>query len=244
MDLADDLLILAEYGSRAYGTATASSDHDLMGIYVESDAQIYGLEVAQTRQTAHGRRSTAHDTDVTLHPLRKYVSLAASGNPTMLSLLWSPEHLIKKTSPAATLLIANRELFVTRRAITAHIGYAASQRRALTGERAKRTNRPELVAEHGYDTKFAMHLLRLLIQGIELAENGAYTLPMEPAALGLLRDVRAGRVALERVLEHADALTEELQRLATTVSLPERPGPAVVNELLLRVRQLAVSLPL
>lgn len=40
------------------------------------------------------------------------------------------------------------------------------------------TNRPELVAEHGYDTKFAMHALRLGAQGVELLTTGRITLPV------------------------------------------------------------------
>lgn len=239
--ITDDVLLLAEYGSRAYGTATDRSDHDLMGIYIESDAQVYGLAEAKTRQTDLGRRSTSADTDVTLHPLRKYVSLAAGGNPTVLSLLWSPPELIEKSSPAAELLIAHRGLFVTRRAITAHLGYAISQRKALTGERSKRVVRPELVEEHGYDTKFAGHLLRLLFQAIELVETGGYTLPMPEPELRTVRDVRAGRIDLESVLAAADELTERLRLLEGRSGLPERPDPAAVDRLLVDLRRLAVG---
>ena len=35
----------------------------------------------------------------------------------------------------------------------------------MTGEVGAHTNRPELVAVHGYDTKFAMHALRLACRG-------------------------------------------------------------------------------
>ena len=35
-----------------------------------------------------------------------------------------------------------------------------------------RVNRPELIAAHGYDTKYAGHVLRLGYQGIEFLETG------------------------------------------------------------------------
>jgi uncharacterized protein len=42
----------------------------------------------------------------------------------------------------------------------------------MTGGAGAHTNRPELVAVHGYDTKYAMHALRLGLQGIELLTTG------------------------------------------------------------------------
>jgi len=47
------------------------------------------------------------------------------------------------------------------------------------------TSRPELEAEHGFDAKFAMHMIRLGIQGIEYMESGKTTLPLaDPIARG------------------------------------------------------------
>lgn len=36
-----------------------------------------------------------------------------------------------------------------------------AQKAAMTGQEGAHTNRPELVAIHGYDTKYAMHAPRL-----------------------------------------------------------------------------------
>jgi hypothetical protein len=48
----------------------------------------------------------------------------------------------------------------------------------MTGQAAAYTNRPELVAVHGYDTKYAMHALRLGLQGVELLSSGKITFPV------------------------------------------------------------------
>jgi len=45
------------------------------------------------------------------------------------------------------------------------------------GAAGAHTNRPGLVAIHGYDTKYAMHALRLGLQGIELRTTCRITLP-------------------------------------------------------------------
>jgi hypothetical protein len=62
----------------------------------------------------------------------------------------------------------------------------------MTGEAGAHTNRPDLVAVGGYDTKYAVHALRLGVQGVE--PHRAY-----------LRSVRRGEVALAEVL---DAIAE------------------------------------
>ncbi len=48
----------------------------------------------------------------------------------------------------------------------------------MTGRTGARTNRPELVAAHGYDRKYAMHALRLRVQGVELLTTGRVSLPV------------------------------------------------------------------
>ena len=40
-----------------------------------------------------------------------------------------------------------------------YLGYLKAQKAAMTGQPGAHTNRPELVAVHGYDTKYATHAL-------------------------------------------------------------------------------------
>ncbi len=75
-------------------------------------------------------------------------------------------------------LVDNAHRFVSTLAAARFIGYLRSQEAAMTGEVGAHTNRPELVAAHGYDTKFAMHALRLGAQGVELLTTGRITLPV------------------------------------------------------------------
>jgi hypothetical protein len=47
------------------------------------------------------------------------------------------------------------------------------------------------VAVHGYDTKYAMHVLRLGLQGVELLTTGRFTLPVPCRMAGA--GLRSGR---------------------------------------------------
>lgn len=142
------------------------------------------------------------------------------------------EHLLARTG-AGEQLQALAPAFVSRQAGHAFLGYLEAQRRALTGTRATARTR-ELSAEYGYDTKYAMHALRIGHQGLELLRTGRIALPVaEPARSGL-REVRAGSVPLEEVLARLDAVTAELAAATQAEALPDRPDFAAVDAFVVR----------
>ena len=121
--------------------------------------------------------------------------------------------------------------FLSQRTGRAFLGYLGAQARSLRGERhATRTR--ELSATHGYDTKFAMHALRIGHQGIELLRTGAISLPVQEPARDRLRAVRAGTVPLEEVLADITQLERELQELTDTSQLPPEPDHVQINAFL------------
>lgn len=227
-------ILLCEYGSTAHGTNTPDSDRDHMGIYIEPVAAVLGLDHEDTRHdstAAKGARSTSVDTDTTLYPLRKWATLAARGNPTVLTPLFVKEHI--SITDAGRTLLAERNLFITAEAGHRFLGYMRSQRDAMTGMRNKRTNRPELVHTHGYDTKFAYHMIRLGMLGIELMQTGRMVLPMSGGERDTLMDIRAGRISKDEVLDYSRELETVLGRAIENTDLPERPDTRRINDLLI-----------
>ncbi len=104
----------------------------------------------------------------------------------------------------------------------------------MTGAASAHTNRPELVATHGYDTKFAMHALRLGVQGVELLSTGRITLPVPEPDLSYLRQIRRGELPLDEVLAEVDAAESRLLALRRGSQLPEQPDRAWVDRWLHR----------
>ena len=109
------------------------------------------------------------------------------------------------------------------------LGYLSAQRSAMTGRSGAHTNRPELVAEHGYDTKFAMHALRLGVQGIELLTTGRITLPVPEPHRAYLRSVRRGEVPLAEVVVAIDDAERRLMGLREGTGLAAEPDRAWVD---------------
>jgi hypothetical protein len=104
----------------------------------------------------------------------------------------------------------------------------------MTGAPGGHTNRPELVAVHGYDTKYAMHALRLGIQGVELLRTGRVTLPVPEPSRTYLRSVRHGEVPLTEVLAAIDRAQADLERLRSSQGVPAQPDRAWVDDWLHR----------
>lgn len=189
-------------GSTAHGTAVdGQDDRDEMGVFVEPAEFVCGLSPCEHyiyRDKPDGVRSGPGDLDLALYSLRKFCGLAAKGNPSILVLLWLPEYIVK--TDIGVQLILLRTFFISKEAGARFLGYLRSQKMRLTGERTKTVNRPDLVEKYGYDTKFAMHALRLGYQGLELLQEGWISMPVAEPQLTVLRAVRQGEVNYKSAL--------------------------------------------
>jgi uncharacterized protein len=232
-------ILLGLVGSTVHGvTVDSADDRDEMGICIEPPEYVAGLRVFNQwvyRTQPEGARSGPGDLDRTVYSLRKWCRLALAGNPTVMLLLHVPDRDCSVIDQLGRELRENTQWFASRRAGRAYLGYMQRQRGRMTGERGQlRVNRPELIAEHGFDTKYAGHMLRLGYQGIEFLENGKLTLPMRAAERGRVLDVRNCRVSFEDVLAEANDLERRLETLIESSPLPEHPNPDAVNAFLAR----------
>src|SRR5258708_39562416 len=146
-----------------------------------------------------------------MYSLRKFCRLAAKGNPSVILLLWLPSHISK--TQLGVELVRMREAFVSKESGSRFLGYLMAQKMKLKGERAHTVNRPELVAKYGYDTKFAMHALRLGVEGIDLMTHRRLTLPVAEPNLTTLRAVRCGRIDFAESLRLIENAEEQLHAL-------------------------------
>ena len=95
-------------------------------------------------------------------------------------------------------------------------------------QRNRNAVRADLERRYGYDTKHAMHLIRLLRMAVEIMASGEVRV-RRPDAHELL-DIRRGTLAFDSLLEQADALGSRLKTLADSSPLPARPDEARLNE--------------
>ncbi len=250
------MILRVQVGSGVHGTAViGQDDRDEMGLCLEPPQFVTGLARVRNgiggqglsvrfeqyeRHTAWDRpggvanRSGAGDLDVIIYSARKWARLALAGNPTVLLVLFVPDDEVVFRSQVGAELTDNAHRFVSRLAATRFLGYLRGQKEAITGAAGAHTNRPELVAVHGFDTKYAMHALRLGLQGVELLTTGRITLPVPEPHRAYLRAIRQGQIPLSEVIEAVTTAEADLARLRDASGVPAEPDRRWVDDWLHR----------
>src|SRR6185437_2558745 len=98
------------------------------------------------RTQPEGVRSGPGDTDRTVHSLRRFVRLAASGNPSVLMAMWAP--VLHATGDGLALRSLG-ESFAGRHVIPRYRGYMKAQAERLLGVRGG-GQYPELIEAFGF----------------------------------------------------------------------------------------------
>lgn len=93
--------------------------------------------------------------------------------------------------------------------------------------------RAELERRYGYDTKHAMHLIRLLRMAVEIVSTGEVRV-RRPDAEELLA-IRGGVLSFDALLEQAEALGAKLRAVTEGSPLPARPDQAGLDGLCARL---------
>jgi hypothetical protein len=249
----DGMILRVQVGSGVHGTSIAGQDdRDEMGVCLEPWPFVTGLARVSSgvgppvvfeqyeRHTVWDQpgglanRSGAGDLDVIVYSARKWARLALAGNPTVLLVLFVPDDEVVFRNAAGAELVGNAHRFVSRLAADRFLGYLQAQKAAMTGQAGAHTNRPELVAIHGYDTKYAMHALRLGLQGIELLSSGRITLPVPEPDREYLRSIRRGEVGLAEVVAAVAAAELRITELRDSSAVPDQPDRRWVDEWLHR----------
>ena len=232
----DGLMLRVLVGSTVHGTAIlGQDDRDEMGICVEPPETVTGLrgfKHYQYRTQPEGVCSGPGDLDLIVYSLRRYAGLAASGNPTVLLPLFVPEDAVCYSNQFGAELRQLRAMFLSKQCGERFKGYLHSQREGLMGLRSGGTRnqgRQDIRARYGFDTKFATHMVRLGLQGVELLSSGEITLPMRGEDLAWLRELRCGERSREEALTRAEELESEITNLIGTSRLPERPAYAAID---------------
>jgi predicted nucleotidyltransferase len=236
-DRPQSLIHLFVGGSELHGAKVGQTDDtDLYGIYIEDPDQVLGLDSREHfiwSTAGDERRNGPDDVDVTLYSLRKWAGMAAKGNATALHFLFAQPQEI---NPAAwKKILAQQEVFLSRSSAKQFLGFADDQFKRLTGEKGsgKKGQRPEYIGKFGYDTKAAMHGLRLLYECLELMTHKTITLPRPEK--DLLIEIRSGAWTLDRVLAHAKVLAMEVEEAVAASPLPETVDRFAISRLVARV---------
>ena len=221
-DLYSHVVLRVVVGSRAYGLDEPGSDTDLRGVYLPPAALHWSL-VGVPEQLENPER------DEVYWELQKFLALALKANPNILECLYTPR--VEFAAPVGEELLAMRDAFLSKLVYQTYSGYVMSQFKKL---RRHRENHGAVKPKH------VMHLVRLLLSGIEVLERGHLRVEV-----GEHRDrlfaIRRGEMEWAEVDRWRLALHERFDRAYTRTALPERPDYARANDFLVRARRSMVE---
>lgn len=148
--LGKHVILLGLAGSYSYGTNIDGSDIDIRGITLNQKSDLIGL--TQFEQYVDD------NTDTVIYAFNKIITLLLSCNPNTIELLGlNPEHYLY-LNDIGQMLLENKRLFLSRRAIQSFGGYADAQLRRLQNALARDTFPQSEKEQHIFNSvKNAMH---------------------------------------------------------------------------------------
>lgn len=232
--LGDPEHLLAEYnlyenviyrcivGSQAYGLDRDGSDVDRRGIYLapaELEWSLYGVP----------EQLESRDSEECYWELKKFIVLALKANPNILECLYTP--MVETRMPVSDELLASREIFLSKLVYQTYNGYVMSQFKKLE---------QDLRTSGAIKWKHAMHLIRLLLEGVTILRDGYVPVRVAEHRDALL-SIRDGHMPWDEVNQWRLGLHREFEAAFRGTRLPDEPDYAAANALLIKARRSTVG---
>lgn len=131
-----ELIYLSKHGSQAYGTSTPTSDLDIRGVCIPNKRYLMGFN-------SHFEQFDQHEPDVVVFSLIKFFKLAADCNPNALEILFTNDEDHLFVNDLGKRLLANREMFLSKKAKHTFSGYAMSQLKRIKSHKEWLINPPK-----------------------------------------------------------------------------------------------------
>jgi hypothetical protein len=221
-DLSRFIIYRCIVGSQAYGLSRETSDIDRRGIYLPpADLQwsLYGLP-----EQLENRAS-----EECYWELQKFLSLALKANPNILECLYTP--LVEHTTEISEAILSKRHIFLSKLVFQTYNGYVMSQFKKLE---------QDLRSTGEIKWKHAMHLIRLLLQGISVLRQAHVPVLVAEYRADLLA-IRDGERPWSEVNLWRLELHRQFEAAFLSTSLPDAPDYAEANRLLLMARRSMVE---
>lgn len=233
-------------GSMAYGVSSDSSDMDIYGfaippkddVFPHLRGEIPGFDECvpqfQQFQEHHIWDETAlagkgREYDLTIYSIVKYFRLLTDNNPNIIDSLFVPRNCVLHATQVAELVRENRQLFLHKGCWAKFKGYAYSQvHKMQTKEPIGK--RKDIIAQYGYDVKFAYHVVRLLYEVEQLLLEQDMDLMRYKEQL---KAIRRGEWSLEDVKDFFTRKEKALEKVYLESPLPSEPDTAKIRQLLL-----------
>lgn len=175
--------------------------------------------------------TSGQEYDFSIYSIVKFFHLAMENNPNMLDIIHVPQRCVLFSSPVAQMVRDSRQMFLHKGSYHKMRGYAYAQLHKI-GTKANSANpkRQADIEKHGFDTKFAYHVVRLLLQAEQILLE--HTLDIERNA-EILKAIRRGDWTEEKLRSWFDEKEKHLEELYVKSDLRHSPDEDSIKNLLM-----------
>ena len=240
--LAANCAYLTIMGSVAYGVSVEASDVDIYGCAVPPKLYIFphlygyipnfGTPPPKFDQYTEHHVSDSDSKkvyDFSIFSIVRYLHLLMDGNPNVIDSIFTDRDCVLYSNQIGELIRDNKTLFLHKGLWPKYKGYAYSQLHKMTSP-DRTGKRKAVVEEYGYDLKFAMHTVRLLLELEQIFDSGELNLRQNNEQL---KSIRRGDWPLSRIRTWFADTENRLENLKISTRLPDRPDEEKIKQLLL-----------
>jgi len=229
-------------GSNAYGVSSENSDIDIYGFCVPNKNTVFmenhirnfdPINKVFEQYTQHHIFDKNYDQefDFSIYNITKFFRLCANGNPNMIDSLFVPRRCITYSTPLAELVRENRHLFLSKKCWHTFKGYAYSQIHKMNIKVANpKSKRYESILKHGYDVKFAYHVVRLLDEVEQILTEQDLNLERNREQL---KSIRRGEWKKEDIISYFEQKERSLEKIYLESDLPFKVREEEIRNLLI-----------
>lgn len=236
----DSCVYLTVGGSHAYGCSLPTSDLDCCGICIpplemifpHTRGEIVGFGTPSPKFDQWKEQhiyDNKKEYDFSVFGIVRAFQLLMENNPNHIDTLYTPKNCILYITPIGEKIRLWRDIFLHKGCYAKFRGYAKSQLHKMKGER-RSGKRLEIQQKYGWDLKFGLHLVRLLLECEQILTD--HTLDLRKDST-FLREIRNGEWEYERVLRWAEDHLLILEEVYKKSTLRERPNEDEIKSLLL-----------
>ncbi len=233
-------------GSVAYGVSSDTSDCDVYGFcippkdmvfpHLRGEIQGFGRQIQRFDQYQQHHvldRESRKTYDLQIYSIVKYFHLCMDNNPNMIDSLFTRNESVLHTTKIANHIRDNRRIFLHKGCWHKFKGYAYSQMHKMRIKNPDEdSTRWESIQKHGYDVKFAYHVVRLLNEVEQILIEGDLDLMRNNDQL---KEIRRGEWTIEQIEEYFMFKEKSLEEAYVKSTLQHSPDEDKIKRLLLEV---------
>ena len=246
--LPNNTIMLMIMGSQAYGVSTDDSDRDVYGVvmppkeltfpHLAGEIPGFGRQTQRFEvwQEHHVQdKSQKVEYDFSVYSVVKFFQLCMDNNPNMLDSLFVPRNMLIHSTHAAERIREQRKIFLHKGSWHKFKGYAYAQMHKIKNKsNASNPKRNASIQEHGYDLKFAYHIVRLLNEVEQILVEHDLDIQRNREQL---KSIRRGEWTFEMLDEYFQTKEKALEEVYAKSTLRHSPDEDQIKQLLLETME-------